>query len=183
MSAFRDAVAQATHSVFGLRLHPLCLGHWFLMDQYGCDSAREIQSQSIDDLLLSALICSQPPRVSERDLRRKFRLALFIRFWSFIARRSVWTVELREFELYIAHHRGYPAVDVPAGGREMGTPEHWRLAAMLMFGCGATWREAMETPWLVANCLWAAEGERKNSFSVTPSNFSDSIAAMAKESA
>ena len=176
-AAFLAAANPRPHTVLTLRLRPLCIGHWFLMQAHDCATAHGREASGFDDLLLSSFICSQAPSESEKDINKRLSLFLFLRFLSFRARKLIWIIEARKFSSYIVYHRQMPSVSLAVHGRQMGSQEHWRLFAMLMKDFGMTKREALDTDFLTAHCLWAVEGERGNNLSVV----SDDECAVARE--
>lgn len=77
-----DVYAQAclpqTHTIMGLRLKPLSLGHYILMKRFGCNYASDEETDiTMSDLITSVLICS----MTYTDAIKFFDMDP-IKFWS-----------------------------------------------------------------------------------------------------
>lgn len=151
--------------VLRLRLYPITVGHMFVLSELGAD----IGDASTDALALSCLVCaSRTDREARATLASVF-LPLFLRVWSWYCCRLVHTDEVEKWERYLEANLAVPETEPPPSdkSRELRSPEHWRLATMLMVEFHMTWREAMDTPVATARALWAVEGDRRGDVVLT----------------
>lgn len=159
--AFFKASAPQRFTCLGLPLKTLTLGHLFTLEQFGSELIDRYGNPKFSDLLVSSLICSLAPGEFERLLGTK-RLRVFLWAWARFAKRLNAAVELARFKAYLNCSLACPEYR-PAKNtvsRAAGTPNAWRMLAMLMTDFGLSEKEAMAMPVVRINCLWAAQEER-----------------------
>lgn len=161
--AFKCIAAGRTgHTVLGLQLYHLTIGHVFLLVEHGVDFIVESNIEpSFDDLILFTFLAAQPtPRGASRAVSSPLTRPLFW-LWGLLSRRKRFDDELAKLREYVSDQYKSPLVKEPTGAaKSLNAPEHWRLLAMLVADFHFTLDQALNTSMLFARALWAVQGER-----------------------
>lgn len=163
-AAFLQAAAPRPHRVLGLDLQPLTIGHRFSLSRHGCAFIAGEQA-TIEDLMLSVFICSQPWQQAERSLKAWW-FRMFVWLWSQTLRKKLLPVEYNKFHAYL--NEGHACARVMSEGepQESGSPFEWRLVVMLMHHFHVSFADALNMEIAKANALWVVLGEQKNSHQI-----------------
>lgn len=158
-TAFHRAFDPETHECLGFRLQPLTLGHWFLLQKF-CPAAVD-STCNAGSLDMAVLICSQPWRTSERELKRGWRLRLFLVLWGWIVHKRDKDKEVEKFERYMAEQFTSPMMQRANGDNKVTSngPYVWKLYAILMAYLNFTRDAALDCSVLEAGCLAAVHSE------------------------
>jgi hypothetical protein len=152
---------------FGLPLLPLTLGHVFLLRELDSPFVTHRESDDLfDDLLLAVFVCAQHHETARCELGKKRRLSLFLAYWGWRCRKIDIVTQAKIFQAYLLHYRTCPNV---SGVSEFlpASPQEWRTLAMLTHHFGYSERAAMDCPIAFATAIWAADGDRCGTLTIT----------------
>lgn len=152
---FAEAWVNQSHTVYGLRLKPLCLLHLFYLAlaenaAYYSDEAGEV------DLRAAALICS----AEFEDLEKgDFKLTPWRHFWWKLRTRKVDAAsQFERFKVYKKDYDSRPQMSLAGagegGGKPMNAPSILQVATFLEMNSNMTEREIMTAP--IGKVFWKA---------------------------
>jgi len=153
------------HVVLGLPLYPLTIGHLFLLSELDITFLVDVNVEPKFEDMLALVFIAGHARAS--DARRSLSLmrwpltkCLFL-LWGMLARRKNMVLESMKLHRYLKSQGQAPRLEPPSGETvALNSPEHWRLAVMLMVDFHLSLSEAMDTGLNFARNLWAVQGER-----------------------
>ncbi len=172
------------HVVFGLPLHPLTIGHVFLLSELDVTFLvdQNIDPQ-IDDMLMFAFVAACKTAGKARSALKTPGIKLFFWLWGLVNRRRNIFAESAKLQDYLRSQCKSPQVKPPSGETvPLNAPEHWRLLVMLMVDFHMRMADALDVPLNFARNLWAVQGEREQKLSLawTP-NTSAAIAQLKRK--
>lgn len=191
--AFMQAVAPKPHTVLGLRLQPLTLGHRFLLAKHNSffvtGHTYEEDFFGALDLMMASFICSnKSSRTSELMINSGWPFRVFCWLWARRILRMDFLIERKRFDNYWSQWHEVPRVQFERNPgtlinapKDVGSPFEWTTLAMLYSDFNRTNDEAMEMTFVEAGNLWAAEGERKGDFSLKSNRHMDSFEEFCKQ--
>jgi hypothetical protein len=156
--AFENAIAPKAHRCLGISLEPLTLGHIFLLLKFqphfldrGCES--------IGELAVAVLVCSQRWRTSAVDLK-KWWIGPLVRFWGWRCRKLKLSEEATRFREYLDANLSPPAITTSLDdSRNPYTPWPFRILSLLTSDFHIGLQDALDMEISFAMCLWASKGD------------------------
>lgn len=147
------------HTAFRLKLHPLQLGHLFILDQLDLPVSVESKTE-ITDSLLTAFVCAQPWQASKKAVSNWVgRVFFFLCRW--LQRKTNIIHEQARLRAYFDESLTVRDLLITDHERSLSGPMHYRMHAMLIETFGYNHGEALDVPVCDAMHLWAAEAERR----------------------
>ena len=141
---------------FGLKLHPLQIGHLFLLRELGSPLFHPDAEVTPEQILLAVAACKEPHDKARRHISA-WGFPWFIRGWGWVMRNADYANEVRIFRGYIESARGVPEFKVAGKSRPTdATPDEWLLVAAIMHKFSRSWEEALSFPVYVAQHLLLA---------------------------
>lgn len=152
------------HDCIGLRLRPLTLGHVCLLHKIESPLVEPGSRVEFCDILLAVLICSRHHRAAARILKSQTLMSFLGWLLGFRARRLRLKSEIAKFVEYLEDSYAAPDVVKPKSGesKTVGAPLEWMLIEALRSDYQMSERQAMDTPVIVAQCLWLTRSEREH---------------------
>lgn len=147
------------HTAFRLNLHPLQVGHLYLLHELdlSIDVPRDIDSR---DALVTTFVCAQSWEESKRAVR-SWTGRIFFRCWKLFLKRVNPIHEQAKLRQYFNDALTIPNLLSTGDEKAMEGPLHYRLTALLTETFGLEYQQAMDARVKDAMHLWAAEAERK----------------------
>jgi hypothetical protein len=147
------------HTAFRLNLHPLQVGHLYLLHELdlSIDVPRDIDSR---DAMVTTFVCAQPWQESRR-LVRSLSGRIFFRCWKLFLKRINPIHEQAKLRQYFNDALTIPNLLSTGDEKALEGPLHYRLTALLTETFGFSYELAMDLSAKDAMHLWAAEAERK----------------------
>jgi len=96
-----EAFLNATHTIYGLRMRPLSIGHAFALEAIG-SPLYEGKRGTEADLLLAAWMCSRPP-LAQLDCS-----GLRYAIWRYLAGKMDFAEQRRRWETYVGDYSAAP---------------------------------------------------------------------------
>lgn len=161
-AAFFNTAAENPPRVLGLRLHPLQLGHLFILNCIESPFTLDVERMPDErDFLLAVMICASDQKKAQSHLK-SFLLPLFFRLWLCCLARKDMVAHLVRFNEYLTTGQLMPEQKQELNAEELQSPGLWRLVAFLMGELNVSFDKVMATPVWLANALYAAHAEMKN---------------------
>lgn len=158
-----------THRAFGLNLHPLTLGHIFLLREYHCKLLIRGSAAGLGHVLLAAFVCSTDHIRARTNLNSGPKLNRFLDQWGEQSQPLKLEQEILKFFLWWHENFAFAKVRSEGKGTVPKTvPEEWMTLAMLMSEFHMTREQAYATEYVFATALWAANGHRTGRHQVEP---------------
>lgn len=168
-----EAFLNAEHTVYGLRLRPLSLGHAFSLEAIGSPLYAGQQGGE-SDLRLAAWLCSRPPLAQLNCSGIRHRI------WKWSSAKMDFSTELHRWNSYVSDYCAPPQLWRKISGQRgenSKIPSSIATAVRLM-RLGMTENEAWSTPIGIASWYEAAAFEADNSTHLDIVNDSERIAIL-----
>lgn len=172
-----EAFLNAKHSVYGLRMRPLSLGHAFTLEVIGSPFYSG-QLGDASQLRLAAWICSRDPLASFDAAGTRFRL------WSWIAGKMDFETEAAKWAVYVADYCAPPqfwSKQIKDKQEPSKIPPSILTVVRLM-GLGMREQKAWETPVGAASWYEAAHYESESGSRLDIVTDSDRLAIARQKS-
>jgi len=166
---WQRALDPTQRTVLGLTLQPLTLGHVFVLSEIDCAILSPGGKPTIEDMIKAAFVCAQPWRESQRDMRKRRRFALFMKYWGWKCRK-IKSIEksIDELNAYVSDALAMPEMRCKGEFKDRATPWHWRLLVILMVQLRMSIDQAMDTTVAFANMLRIGKDELDDAVQMTP---------------
>jgi len=166
------AVFARAFPILGVRLLPLRLGHWRLLEALESPFVFQLRKGAVEsasgrDLVLAVAVCSRSYRAARRLLLSPARLAVLSWWWGVRHAKRDMLEEARYFREYFAAWTAYPTRHAGENERSSAMPTAVRLAWLIStrMPVAAAW----EFPAIEAMEFCAVEDERKGGRFLTAS--------------
>ena len=157
-----------------LKLRPYSIGHELLLRRFASPFVND-EPADIPDLLLAALICSQPFRFDWWNTIN-WQTKIFLKLWRLLLWKPDVLGEMKKFVAYREAGRWFPDPIVPRGTKELYSPSAMRMLAILMSEFHLTVEQALDFPMATAHALYCSRSEMEGKMELDGGQFSEMFA-------